>query len=196
MVLDWFIVIYEEIQKISPGKKWLVSSSRRPFLPLFLSYLCSTLPSTTQPLIWGCQSGYLKCQTVIELPRRSSAWVPLQRFFQHFCHPIDSPERLNAARGVFPANTKASTQWVLKNFHALAQNRSTQGTESVPVALSRSHDAELGYILKQERLTVRLIHQLPYVPWWVVLIGSYNVTRPRFLCWTSMMRGFATSRKP
>lgn len=58
------------------------------------------------------------------LRKRSSSARSVNRFSK----PVISPERLWAARSVVPVNTEASTQWAMKNFHAWAQNRSTQGT--------------------------------------------------------------------
>ena len=61
-----------------------------------------------------------------------------------FSKPVDSPERLKAAKGVVPANTESSTQWAVKNFTDWALNRSTLGIcEAVPADLLKSHDAEL-----------------------------------------------------
>ena len=77
-----------------------------------------------------------------ESPPRKKKCLSLQR--KRFGNPIESPERLTAARGVVPVNTEASTQWALKHFHAWAQNRSAQETEAaVPVDLLRCHDAGL-----------------------------------------------------
>ena len=78
-----------------------------------------------------------------ESPPRKKKCLSLRR--KRFGNPIESPERLTAARGV---NTEASTQWALKNFHAWAQNRSAQETAqeteaAVPVDLLRCHDAGL-----------------------------------------------------
>ena len=42
-----------------------------------------------------------------------------------FSKPVNSPERLHAAKGVVPANTEASTQWAVRNFTAWYRNRLT-----------------------------------------------------------------------
>ena len=61
-----------------------------------------------------------------------------------FAKPISSPERENAAQGVIPSNTEASTQWAVRTFNAWAVNRSFLGaSETVPDDLLASHDPQL-----------------------------------------------------
>ena len=61
-----------------------------------------------------------------------------------FIAPVSSPERVKAAKGVIPANTRANSNWAIKNFKEWASNRSTMApNDPVPPDLLKSHDPEL-----------------------------------------------------
>ena len=61
-----------------------------------------------------------------------------------FAGPTSSPERMKAARGVIPKNTKASTDWALRNFNSWAKNRkSIDPAQAVPPDLLSSDDPSL-----------------------------------------------------
>ena len=55
--------------------------------------------------------------------------------------PYLTGELENAAKGVVPANTAASTQWAVKNFESWARSRPSSSTDAVPSDLLMSHDA-------------------------------------------------------
>ena len=62
-----------------------------------------------------------------------------------FCwaRAVLSGELENAAKGVVPANTAASTQWAVKIFESWARSRPSSSTDAVPSDLLMSHDADL-----------------------------------------------------
>ena len=60
-----------------------------------------------------------------------------------FAAPVSPTSLQNAAKGIVPANTEASTEWARKNFNAWAKSRERSGGEGVPAGLLRSHDGNL-----------------------------------------------------
>ena len=62
---------------------------------------------------------------------------------RRFAGPVSTGELENAAKGVVPANTAASTQWAVKNFESWARSRPSSSTDAVPSDLLMSHDADL-----------------------------------------------------
>ena len=81
----------------------------------------------------------------LSLSRRNRAPGPLQDATNRsrFAKPVDSVTLQEAAKGVIPAKTEASTQWALRTFSCWASSRSSSSSEIVPPDLLRSHDAEL-----------------------------------------------------
>ena len=62
---------------------------------------------------------------------------------RRFANPVNTTELQDAAKGVIPVKTEASTQWAIKNFEFWARSRASSSTEVVPIDLLRSHDAQL-----------------------------------------------------
>ena len=63
---------------------------------------------------------------------------------RRFANPVNTTELQDAAKGVIPVKTEASTQWAIKNIEFWARSRaSSSTTEVVPIDLLQSHDAQL-----------------------------------------------------
>ena len=61
-----------------------------------------------------------------------------------FVAPVSSPEREKAAKGVIPVNTRANSNWAIKNFKEWASNRLAMTPDDpVPADLLQSQDPDL-----------------------------------------------------
>ena len=79
--------------------------------------------------------------------KNKTATAPLKdcsNDLSRFIAPVSSPEREKAAKGVIPANTRASSNWAIRNFNDWASNRSAMTPDDpVPADLLKSQDTVL-----------------------------------------------------
>ena len=62
----------------------------------------------------------------------------------HFADPVTFTELSNAAKGVIPAKTEASTEWAVRNYECWAHNCFSSSSGIVPRYLLCSHNALSG----------------------------------------------------